>query len=126
MQRVQQFRQNTLKVSQNVIVPEAENQEIIGRKPTIATDVGLRFRVLAANNFDDHAGGVTNKVGNERTDRNLPAKLEICESTVAQREPELVLRIGHSRSQRTGSSCGGSTSSGLGTLSPCGRGWTRA
>jgi hypothetical protein len=55
--------------------------------------------VLTAIDFDHEARFEADKVRDERTDRNLPAKLEARKSPIAQGKPQFALSIGHARTQ---------------------------
>jgi hypothetical protein len=66
-------RQHALRVSENLVVPEAENPKALGfqpsRPPSVSCDIS---RVLTAIDFDDEAAFHTDEIGNIRTERHLP------------------------------------------------------
>jgi hypothetical protein len=51
--------------------------------------------MLAAIHLDHHTRVVANEISDKGSNRNLPAKLEVCKSPITQRKPELALCIGH-------------------------------
>jgi hypothetical protein len=76
--------QDTFAILDNLIIPEAKDF------PTLALEIGVSglvaraFGVLEAVGFDDQLGANAKKVDNIRSDRNLSAKLDPTQATIAQ------------------------------------------
>ncbi len=86
--------------------------------------------MLTTVNLDDNPALKAHEIRHVGANRHLASKLEVCKTSIAQCEPELTLRIRHARTQSPSKRhrlrwdhvpC-----RRLVTLSPCGRGWTRA
>jgi hypothetical protein len=82
----------------NVVVPEAQDF------PSECLQGAGAFSVLLASmlptiGFDDQSGLYAGKVGDERANRNLPAKFESAETVASQVMPQPPLGIGRIASQ---------------------------
>jgi hypothetical protein len=99
MQRLEQRNQHTLEIPEHVVVPESPHAISLGRKPTIAAGVTLRFGMLSAVDLNHQARVVTNEVRNKWSHRSLAAELEVGKASIAQREPKLVFGVGHAAAE---------------------------
>src|SRR5919198_1081399 len=68
--------QHSFQIRQHIVVPEPQNEKTIRREPFVASTINRRVRVLTAVHLDDHAGVIADEIGDERSNRPLPAKLE--------------------------------------------------
>src|SRR5262249_59619693 len=87
--------QHSFQIRQHVVVPEPQHHEIVRGEPPVTPLISPRVGVLPAVYFDNDACGVTHEIGDKRSNRHLPAELEICKAPVPQREPQPTLGIGH-------------------------------
>jgi len=93
VERVENAFDDTIRILQHVIVPEAQNQ--IAHRLQIPGAIEIaRFGMLAAIHFNDQASGLAAEIYNVAPKRHLPTKLQTVEATVAQAEPQLPLGIG--------------------------------
>jgi hypothetical protein len=92
--------QDTVAITQHVVIPEAENPITLRRQPPIALDIAGILGVLAAIDLDDKASLMANEIDDEATDQSLPPKAQAVEAMRAQRRPETMFGIGHVAAQR--------------------------
>ncbi len=66
---------DTFEVSQNIVVPESNDPEVLAFEPARSGIVpGFLICMLAAIDFDDKPGAVTDEVDDVAAKRNLPAE----------------------------------------------------
>jgi hypothetical protein len=88
-----------LKVRPHLVVPEAHHTKFVRGKAAITPLVLNGIGVLTAIDFDHAARLEADKVRDEWTDRNLPAKLAARKSPIAQGKPQFAFGIRHARTQ---------------------------
>src|ERR1700689_2801114 len=83
------MRQNCLKhafaILEHLIVPEAKHLPALVRQISVTDVVANAFGVLRTVGFHNQLSANTKKVDNVGADRNLSAKLESAQATIAQR-----------------------------------------
>jgi hypothetical protein len=94
--------QNPFAILQHLVVPKAKHLPALARQISVTDSVTKAFRVLRAVSLDDQLSANTKKVDNVGADRNLPAKLEPAEATIAQKTPESELAVGRGSAHRSG------------------------
>jgi hypothetical protein len=94
--------QNTLAILQHLVVPEAKDFPALVREISVADSVARTFCVLRTVGFDNQLSPNAKKVDNVGADRNLPAKLESAEATIAQKTPPAELRVSRRSADRSG------------------------
>lgn len=94
--------QNRLHITQNLIVPKAQNPIALPFNESSSTPVcfGL-LRMVAAIEFNHQATLYTTKVSYERANRVLAAKFSAAQLAVTQTYPKFFLRVGYFSSQLT-------------------------
>src|SRR5262245_3538870 len=103
MERVQDRLHDTIRVSQHVVVPEAQDEIAHGFQDRGSCPVLFGpLRVLPAIELHDHASICANKIDHVAIDRRLPAKLPTGEAAVAQTEPQHAFRVGLVATQASG------------------------
>jgi hypothetical protein len=86
------------------VTPHCSRSEAL---PPLASQIGVSglvgkaFRVLRTVSLDDQLSANAKKVDNVRSDRNLPAKLESAEATVAKKAPEAQFAVGRRAAHRS-------------------------
>ena len=93
--------QNPFAILRHLVVPEPKDFPPLALKIGVANSVARAFRVLRAVGFDDQLSANAEKVDNVRTDRNLPAKLETAEATIAKKAPETQFAVGRRAAHRS-------------------------
>jgi hypothetical protein len=79
--------QDTLAIQDDLVVPETKHLPPLARQISVTNIVARAFRVLRSVGFDDQLSANAKKVDNVRADRDLSAKLETAEATIAQETP---------------------------------------
>src|SRR5262245_24623716 len=103
MERVQDRLHDTIRVSQHVVVPEAQDEIAHGFQDRGSCPVLFGpLRVLPAIELHDHASICANKIDHVAIDRRLPTKLPTGEAAVAQTEPQHAFRVGLVAAQASG------------------------
>jgi hypothetical protein len=100
------MRQNCLKhafaILEHLIVPEAKHLPALVRQISVTDVVANAFGVLRTVGFHNQLSANTKKVDNIGVDRNLSAKLESAQATIAQKTPEAQFAVGRRSSHRSG------------------------
>jgi hypothetical protein len=94
--------QNTLAILQHLVVPEAKHLPALVRRISVTDIVANAFGVLRTVGFHNQLSANTKKVDNVGVDRNLSAKLESAQATIAQKTPEAQFAVGRRSSHRSG------------------------
>src|ERR1700733_5351354 len=94
--------QNPFALLQHLVVPEAKHLPALVRQISVTDIVANAFGVLRTVNLHNQLSPNAKKVDNVRADRDLPAKLESAEATIAQRAPEAQLAVGRRAAHRSG------------------------
>ena len=93
--RIQYDFHHALCVCQHVIVPETQNPIALLFQKCCAARIGCRPRIMLTTiEFDDKHVLGTNEIRDEGTNRKLATEFEIAEGTIAQMQPEAILRVG--------------------------------
>jgi hypothetical protein len=79
--------QHALAIQEHLIVPETKHRPALPREIGVTGIISMAFGMLETIRLDDQLGAKTKKVDNIRSDRNLPAKLEAIQATIAQKTP---------------------------------------
>jgi len=77
----------------NVIVPISNGSKAARHKVSVAPDVSPTFVMLSAIGVDDKPTFERYEICNPRTDRHLPAKLDIREASGSEESPKLLLSV---------------------------------
>jgi hypothetical protein len=93
---------NTLAIFEHIRIPEPQHPIALRLQPAIARYVALRFRMLAAIQFDHQSPLVTHKVDDVLANWRLPAKAQSIEAVGAELHPERSFRIRHFGTHRFG------------------------
>jgi hypothetical protein len=93
--------QNPLPILQHLVVPGPEDFPPLAFQIGVSGLVGKAFRVLRSVGFDNQFSANAKKVDDVRADRNLPAKLESAQATIAQETPQAKLGIGRRSAHRS-------------------------
>ena len=93
--------QNPFAILQHLVVPEAKHLPALVRQISITEIVANAFGVLRTVGFHNQLSANAKKVDNVGADRDLPAKLESAEATVAQKTPEAQLAVGRRAAHRS-------------------------
>ena len=86
----------------NLMIPEAQRQIILLRKPCVARRIAAGARakgVLFAVYFHDDFGFMADEIGDGRPDRRRTAKMQFGESMAARFNPQTRLGVGHIATQ---------------------------
>src|SRR5580693_1226375 len=94
--------QNPFAILDHLVVPEAKHLPPLARQISVTDIVTKAFCVLRAVGFDDQLSANAKKVDNVGADRNLSAKLESAEATIAQETPQAEFAVGRRASHRSG------------------------
>ena len=86
--------QNPVAILQHLVVPEPKDFPPVTLKIGVANSVARAFGVLRPVGFGDQLSANTKKVDDVRAYRDLPAKLESAEATIAQKTPQAQLGVG--------------------------------
>ena len=78
--------QNPFAILQHLVVPEAKHLPALARQISVTDIVAKAFGVLRTVGFDDQLSANAKKVDNVGSDRDLPAKLESAQATIAQED----------------------------------------
>jgi hypothetical protein len=78
---------------QDIVIPISHHAETFVRQRLVSHHVVRRFRVLASIDLDDKPSLETDEVQDVVLERDLAAKFELRETTVAQQSPHRGLRI---------------------------------
>src|ERR1043166_9609135 len=89
---IQNFFQHSLRILQDVIVPEPQHQ-VAHRLQNDRAVCFISCRVLAPIEFDDQLCLGTAKIDDILVDRHLPFKFQTVEATIAHAEPEDALGV---------------------------------
>jgi hypothetical protein len=92
---------NPFAILRHLVVPEPKDFPPLALKIGVTNSVANAFRVLRAVGFDDQLSANVEKVDDVRTDRNLPAKLETAEATVAREAPKAKFSVGRRAANRS-------------------------
>jgi hypothetical protein len=93
--------QNAIDILQNVVVPETENS--VPARVEEPSSYGIpRFRMLATIRFDDELGINAKKIGDVRSDRRLPTKLQPVQLPIAEVVPQTLFGVGRVLTQASG------------------------
>jgi hypothetical protein len=79
--------QDALAIEEHLIVPETKHRPALSCEIGVTGIISVAFGMLETIRLDDQLGANTKKVDNIRSDRNLPAKLEAIQATIAQKTP---------------------------------------
>src|SRR5580704_3484578 len=82
--------QNPFAILDHLVVPEAKHLPPLARQISVTDIVTKAFCVLRAVGLDDQLSANAKKVDNVGANRNLSAKLESAQATIAQKTPEAV------------------------------------
>jgi hypothetical protein len=93
--------QNPFAILRHLAVPEAKHLPPLGRQISVADIVANAFGVLRTVGFDNQLSAYTKKVDNVGADRNLSAKLESAQATIAQQAPQAKLAVGRRSAHRS-------------------------
>jgi hypothetical protein len=93
--------QDTFAILQHLVVPEPKDFPALAFQIGVTNIVARAFCVLRAVSFDDQLSANAKKVDNVGADRNLPAKLNAIQTTVAQQAPEAKLAVGRRSAHRS-------------------------
>ena len=86
--RPQDFLRNALGISQNVIIPESQNDVSHGLKAFGSVGIaGFIFIVLTTVELDDELHILTNEINDKPVDRRLAIEFQTCESAITQAKP---------------------------------------
>jgi hypothetical protein len=100
------MRQNCLKhafaILEHLIVPEAKHLPALVRQISVTDVVANAFGVLRTVGFHNQLSANTKKVDNVGADRNLSAKLESAQATIAQKTPEAQFAVRRRSTHRSG------------------------
>jgi hypothetical protein len=94
--------QNPFAILQHLVVPEPKHLPALVRQITVTDIVAKAFCVLRTVGLDDQLSANTKKVDNVGADRNLSAKLESAEATIAQEAPQAEFAVGRRAAHRSG------------------------
>ena len=94
--------QNAFAILQHLVVPEAKHVPPLVRQISVTDIVAKAFGVLRTVGFDDQLSANAKKVDNVGADRNLSAKLESAQATIAQETPQAEFAVGRRASHRSG------------------------
>jgi hypothetical protein len=93
--------QNPFAILQHLVVPEAKHLPPLAFQIGVSGLIARAFRVLRSVGFDDQLSANAKKVDNVGADRDLPAKLNAIQATVAQEAPEAKLGVGRRSAHRS-------------------------
>ena len=101
--------QNPFAILQHLVVPEPKDFPALAFQIGVTNGVAQAIGVLRAVGFDDQLSANAKKVDDVRADRNLPAKLESAEATIAQQTPQAQFGCRSARRASLGRGSVGST-----------------
>ena len=79
--------QNPFAILRHLVVPKAKHLPALASQIGVSGLVEKAFRVLRAVSLDNELSANAKKVDNVGANRDLPAKLESAEATVAKKAP---------------------------------------
>jgi hypothetical protein len=79
VQHFEDSQKHSLRILQNVMIPEADDPETARRQISIAPQIRRAFAVLTAVGLNDKPLLERNEINNPRTDRHLPAEFHVCQ-----------------------------------------------
>ena len=94
--------QNPFAILQHLVVPEPKHLPALVRQISVTDIVANAFGVLRTVNLHNQLSPNAKKVDNVRADRDLPAKLESAEATIAQQAPQAQFAVGRRAAHRSG------------------------
>jgi hypothetical protein len=100
------MRQNCLKhtvsILDHLVVPEAKHLPALARQISVTDIVTKAFCVLRAVGLDDQRSPNAKKIDDVGSERDLPAKLDAIQATIAQKTPQAKLGVGRRPAHRSG------------------------
>ena len=93
--------QNPFAILQHLVVPEAKHFPALVRQISVTDIVANAFGVLRTVGFHNQLSANAKKVDNVGADRDLPAKLESAQATIAQKTPEAQFAVGRRSTHRS-------------------------
>ena len=94
--------QNPFAILQHLVVPEAKHLPALVRQISVTDIVTKAFCVLRTVGLDNQLSANAKKVDNVGADRNLSAKLESAQATIAQKTPQAQFAVGRRSAHRSG------------------------
>jgi len=94
--------ENSCRVAQHIIVPEAQDAVFVIEKPFVADHVTRIVRVLASIHLNDKTALTADQINNEGADRLLSDELVTVEPARSEPKPQSLLRIGRGCSEAPG------------------------
>ncbi len=93
---------HTLRIRQNLVVPEPDNAPPLALQPNCPALIRLRGGMLPAIRLDDEANFDCSEIGEERADRMLAPELAAVQLPTAQNGPQSALRVGRGSAKLAG------------------------
>jgi hypothetical protein len=94
--------QDTFAILDHLVVPESKHLPPLARQISVTDMVTKAFSVLRPVGFDNQLSANAKKVDNVGADRDLPAKLNAIQATIAQKTPEAQFAVGRRSTHRSG------------------------
>src|ERR1700722_3816920 len=93
--------QNPVAIPQHLVVPEPKDFPALAFQIGVSGLIARALSVLRALGFDDQLSANAQKVDNVGADRDLPAKLESAEATIAQQAPQAQFAVSRRGAHRS-------------------------
>jgi hypothetical protein len=93
--------QNPFAILQHLVVPEAKHLPALVRQISVTEIVANASGVLRTVGFDNQLSANAKKVDNVQSDRNLSAKLESVQATIAKKTPQAQFAVGRRSTHRS-------------------------
>ena len=87
--------QNSLRIPQNLVIPEAQDAKPLGNQPGIAFRIVSRFVMLPTIRLNDQSCSQIDEISNVRAYRLLSLELAAGQAMPAQVPPEQPFGVGH-------------------------------
>jgi hypothetical protein len=93
--------QNPFAILRHLVVPEPKHLPALVRQISVTDIVTKAFCVLRTVGFDNQLSANAKKVDNVGADRNLSAKLESAQATIAKKAPQAQFAVGRRSTHRS-------------------------